>query len=102
MVKTLREAIVRTFVAIEHNSGLVWGATSAETGEAACSDIDSLAGNTPAVAWERVLPIRCTDGGYHLYVAPDGADVTDLVAGDYAIVETLEHVGDYRPVSAVQ
>ena len=88
---------MKIFVAIEHNSGLVWGVACAETGEAACSYIDSLAG-----AWERVPPIRDTAGGYHLYVAPDWTHVPALSADDYAIVETWEHVGDYRPVSAVE
>jgi hypothetical protein len=94
------------YIAIEHNSGFIWGDATCETPEAACAAIDRDAdGSKASVAWERGSPIRDTDGGYHLYVAPDGLpaieDGQDQEMIDRVIAE-CRHIGDYRPVAEVE
>ena len=89
------------YIAIDHNSGFIWGVAVASTPEAACEMIDRDADPmTPAESWESVEPIRDTDGGFHLYAAPEGFPViTD--GQDQRLIERVEaeckHVGDYRP-----
>lgn len=89
------------YIAIEHNSGFVWGHASTATPEAACAAIDHEADESRATAtWERVPPIRDTDGGYHVYVAPQ--DFPNIDDGqDQSLIERVEaecqHIGDYRP-----
>ena len=91
------------YIAIEHNSGFVWGDAFATTPETACTAIahEAAGQNQPLQTWERVPPLHDPDGGFHLYVAPDdfpavddGQD-QDLIAQVQAV---CEHVGDYRPV----
>jgi hypothetical protein len=89
------------YIAIEHNSGFIWGDTVAASPEAACEKIDRDADvMKPWATWESVPPIRDTDGGFHVYTAPEGFPViTD--GQDQGLIERVEaeckHVGDYRP-----
>ena len=87
---------MQNYVAIEHNSGFVWGSVAAGTPEAACAAIGVSANRTlPASVWERCAPISDTGGGVHLYRAPAG--FPDVTADDYEIVADLcDYVGDYR------
>jgi hypothetical protein len=106
MTNTLTGTITLTrYIAIEHNSGYIWGDATSETPEEACAAIDRDADWSKAVAWERVSPIRDTDGGYHVYEAsaglPDIEDGQDQEMIDRVIAE-CRHIGDYRPVAEVE
>jgi hypothetical protein len=83
------------YVAIDHNSGLVWGEAVAETPEAACTMIHKESGGPFAdVAFSRVDPIRDDAGGYHLYELEDcffEAEMSEEVQ-DFG-----KYVGDFRP-----
>jgi hypothetical protein len=97
---------VTRYIAIEHNSGYIWGDAITETPEAACTLIDHGADESrPGRTWEYVSPIRDTDGGYHLYAASSGfpeiddgqdQEMIDRVVGECA------YIGDWRPVSEVE
>jgi hypothetical protein len=95
-----------TYIAIEHNSGYVWGFADAETAERACDLINRKADHTqPEQVWERVNPIRDTDGGYHLHLLIDPASdfpaLDEIDGRDEATIDwvsALPHVGDYRPI----
>lgn len=89
------------YVAIEHNSGYVWGTTTtSESPESACSMIAWQANPTlTRTVWGRVDPIRDTNGGYHLYAMPAGfPDIED--GTDAEMIRRVEnegrHIGDYR------
>jgi hypothetical protein len=89
----------KRYIAIEHNSGFIWGEVTTSTPEIACGIIDHEADSSrPARAWRRVPPIRDTDGGYHLYIAPAGFRTVDE---DQVRAECL-HVGDYKPVADIE
>ena len=89
------------YIAIEHNSGYVWGCAAAETPEEACALIELIADSSRASSvWQRTTPIRSTDGGYHVYQVPTnfvvGDDGTDSVL--IGLVEAHgRYIGDYRP-----
>lgn len=92
------------YIAIEHNSGFIWGDALAATPEEACTAIDRQADPTiKARPYTGVPPIRDTNGGYHLYVAPTDFPETD----DGMCQELIDRVavecrycGDYRPVAS--
>lgn len=96
----------KRYIAIEHNSGLIWGEVTTSTPEIACGIIDHEADSSrPARAWQLVPPIRDSDGGYHLYVAPAGfptvADGRDQALIDRVATE-CRHVGDYKPAADLE
>ncbi len=90
------------YIAIEHNTGYIWGDAVAATPEEACAVIAQRADPTrPLPDWERVPPIRDTDGGYHLFVVPEG--FPEIIDGtDPHMIERVDqecrHIGDYKPV----
>ena len=90
------------YIAIDHNSGYLWGDAEADTPEAACVAIDRQAGSYDHHAYERTTPIRDTDGGYHLYIAP--ADWPEFYDGqDQTLIDRIDqsavYVGDYQGVT---
>lgn len=90
-----------TYLAIEHNSGYVWGRATAETPEEACALIELTADSSrPSSVWERATPIRDTDGGYHVYQVPGNFVVGDDGTDSVLIARVKAHgryIGDYRP-----
>ena len=94
---------MQRFIAIDHNSGFIWGDAHATSSEAACQEIDRQAQHPNAPAWEYVgLQITDTAGGFWLYAAPDDFQAIDDGTDADAItaVEMLPLVGCYRPVTA--
>jgi hypothetical protein len=94
---------ISRYIAIEHNSGFIWGDADEATPEAACARIEANFDFSRITgAWERVPPIRDTDGGYHVYEAPAGfPNIED--GQDQEMIERVvaecQHIGDYRPVA---
>jgi hypothetical protein len=93
---------LRRFIAIEHNSGFIWGDAISQTPERACTLIDLRASGQYGRDFESVYPIRDTGGGFHVYeVAADFPEIGD--GSDQEMIERVttegKHIGDFRAVA---
>ena len=94
---------MKKFAAIELNTGYVWGVTSAETPELACSAIQAEAdGSREASVFVEISKSDAsTASGFAIYAVDDGFEVLDGQASDeIEKTESFPLVGYFREVAA--
>ena len=95
----LQKPAGRRFATIEINSGYVWWVGDAADEAEACRKSDAEGGGQTEGQYHRIMSseINNTDGGYAVYEAPAGFDVSDgQDEAEIAAVSALPLAGYYR------